>query len=85
MRRRILLLSILLGCLILPAYCVDLLLREPQEPPIVASVPPYGPWAGGPPVFWGKTDVTLINRSSEPAFVEAFSIAGSSNLDQVGE
>lgn len=83
--RRLLLSLGLLAALFLPAWCVAILLQEPPPPPITASVPPHGPWASGPPIFWGHSDVTLINLSSETVFIEAFSIAGASQLERVEE
>jgi hypothetical protein len=85
MRRRLLLWLGLLAALALLVRCVDILTREPPPPPITASVPAYGPWAGGPPIFWGHSVVTLVNRSSEPVFIEAFSIAGASQLERAEE
>lgn len=73
----------LLGWLLSLGWCVDALLWKEQPPPSpTASVPPSGPWAGGPPIYWGRPGIKLINDSTEPVFVESLSILGMSMLDR---
>lgn len=74
----------MLGWLLALVGCVDIFVRDqfPLPPPDPRpSVPSDGPWAGGPPIFWGRPKIGLVNDSSEPVFVESLSILGVSLLE----